>query len=241
MVSSIASRAVLSEGVLDVDHGHEADFMGPLKVGLMPGIGRMRRKLLLEELNITRIRQLAALNMGRLALIFGRQAHLIHQRALGIDPTPVYPFTGTPVVGEEVTLPQDENDDSRLLGCLYRLVEKCAYRMRKRGQIPRKAGLLIRYADQVETGGRFKLPRPGFQDRDLYNPLEKFFFKRCSRRVRVGFIKVWFWEFSPPDPQLTLFHAQHPDEERRSMLTRAMDRIRERYGEDAVMYGRVKA
>ncbi len=238
MVSDIASRTIsFSEGVSDVDHGQEASFMAPLMVGLMPGIGRMRRKLLLEELNITRIRQLAALDMGRLALIFGRQAHVIHQRALGIDPTPVYPFTRVPVIAEKITLPQEENDDSRLLGCLYRLVERCACRMRKRGLIPRKAGLLIRYIDQVETGGRLKVPRPGCQDRDLYNPLEKLFFKRCSRRVRVGFIKVWFWEFFPPDPQLALFHTPFPDEERRSILTRALDRIRERYGEHAVMYG----
>ncbi|MBW1779658.1 MAG: DNA polymerase IV, partial [Deltaproteobacteria bacterium] len=242
MVSNIASRTIsFSEGVSDVNHGQEASFMAPLKVGLMPGIGRMRRNRLLEELNIIRIRQLAALDMGRLTLIFGRQAHVIHQRALGIDPTPVYPLTRVPEIAEGITLPQEENDDPRLLGYLYRLVERCASRMRKSGWIPRKAGLLIRYIDQVETQGRLNLYRPGFQDRDLYNPLEKLFFKRCNRRVRVGFIKVWFREFSPPDSQLTLFHTPSPDEERRSMLTHALDHIRERYGEDAVMYGRRKA
>jgi len=241
LVSNIASRAILSEGVLDVDHGREASFMAPLKVGLMPGIGSVRRKILSEELNIIRIRQLAALDMDRLALIFGRQAHVIHERALGIDPTPVYPFSRAPVIAEEVTLPQEENDDSRLLGHLYRLVERCGWRMRMRRLIPRKAGLLIRYADHVEAEGRLTLARPGFQDRDLYTPLETLFFKRCTRRVRVGFIRVRFWEFSPPDPQLALFDALSSKEERRSMLTRALDRIRERYGETAVMYGRLKA
>jgi len=237
LVSNIASRAGLSEGVMDVGHGREASFMAPLKVSLMPGIGRMRRKLLSEELNIIRIRQLAVLDMGHLALIFGRQARVIHERALGIDPTPVYPFSGAPVIAEAITLPQEENDDARLLGCLYRLVEICAGRMRKQGLVPRRAGLLIRYADHVETGGRLKLPRPGFHDRDLYAPLEELFFKRCGRRVRVGFIRVWFREFSPPDPQLRLFHAPSPDQEKKRMLTRALDRIRERYGETAVIYG----
>jgi DNA polymerase-4 len=241
LVSRIASRAVPSEGVLNVDHGREAGFMAPLKVGLMPGIGPVRRKLLAEELNIVRIQQLAALALDRLALIFGRQAYVIHERALGIDPTPVYPLSRAPVIAEEVTLPQEETDDPRLLGYLYRLVGTCGWRMRKQGLISRKAGLLIRYADHVETGGRLKLPPPGFQDHDLYAPLEELFFKQCTRRVRVGFIRVWFWEFSRPDPQLVLFDVPSPKEERRSMLTRTLDRIRERYGENIIMYGRCKA
>lgn len=245
MISNIASRTIFSEGffegVLDVDHGREAGFMAPLRVGLLPGIGRVRRKVLLEELNIIRIRQLAALDMGSLKLIFGRQAYLIHQRALGIDHTPVYPFTKTPVVGEEITLTRDENDDSRLLRLLYRLVEKCSYRMRKRALIPKKAGLSIKYSDQVEARRQIQLPRLNFRGLDLCNPLEKLFFEVCSRRVRVRFMKVWFWEFHPPSPQLTLFHAPSPDESRKTMITQALDRIWERYGEDAVMYGRHKA
>ena len=242
MVSNIASRTIFSEappeGVLDVDHGGEAGFMAPLKVGLVPGIGRIRKKVLLEELNIIRIRQLAALDMGSLKLIFGHQAYLIHQRALGIDHTPVYPFTKTPVVGEDITLPRDENDDSRLLRLLYRLVEKCSYRMRKRALIPRKAGLSVRYSDQVEVKRQIQLPRLNFRSPDLCNPLEKLFFEVCSRRVRVGFMRVWFWEFHPPSPQLALFHTPSPDENRKAMVTQALDHIWERYGTEAITYGR---
>ena len=241
MVSSIASRTIFHEGsregVLGVNHGREAPFMAPLKVGLLPGIGRVRRKSLLEDLNIIRIRQLAALDMGNLKLIFGRQAYLFHQRALGIDHTPIYPFTRAPMVGEDITLPRDENDDSKLLRLLYRLVEKCSYRMRKRLLIPRKAGLSVRYSDQVETRRLIELPRLNFQDFDLCNPLEKLFFEVCSRRVRVGFIRVWFWEFHPPSPQLTLFHTLPPDKRNKTLITHAMDRIRERYGTEAITIG----
>jgi len=242
MVSNIASRTIFSEGspegVLDVDHGREAGFMAPLKVALLPGIGRVRQKALLEDLNIIRIRQLAALDMGNLKLIFGRQAYLTHQRALGIDHTPVYPFTQTPMVGEDITLPRDENDDSKLLRLLHRLVEKCSYRMRKRALIPRKAGLSVRYSDQVETRRQIQLPRLNFQGSDLHSAMEKLFFEVCSRRVRAGFIRVWFWDFHPPSPQLTLFHAPSPDEKNKTMITHAMDRIRGRYGTEAITYGR---
>ena len=238
MVSSIASRIKPSQGVLDVDHGREAPFMAPLKVNMVPGIGRFRKKILLEELNIIRVRELVLLDMGRLKIIFGRQAYLIHQRALGIDPTPVYPIPKKPMVSEEITLARDENDDEKLLGDLYNLVEKCSHRLRSRTLFPRKASLLIRYSDQMEVKPQIKLSGLSFWDFDLYGPLEKLFFKACERRVRVLFIKVWFWDFSYSSGQLSLFHDPPPDAEKKCNVIHALDRIRKRYGEEVIKYGR---
>ena len=239
MVSSIASRIIPCEGVLDVGQGQEAAFMAPLKVNVVPGIGRFRREILLEELNITLVRELAALDMGSLRLIFGRQAFVIHQRTLGIDTTPVYPTPMKPMVSEEITLPQDENDDWMLLGALYWLVEKCSCRLRSRGLFPGKAGLLIRYSDQMETTRQLKLPYDSsFWDFDLYDPIEKMFVNACNRRVRVRFIRVWFRDFSNSNDQLSLFHTTSPDGNRKSLVIQALDRIRERHGEGSIKYGR---
>jgi DNA polymerase-4 len=178
------------------------------------------------------------MDMDNLRLVFGRQAYVIHQRALGIDPTPVYPPRMKPTVAEEVTLPRDENDDGKLLGILYGLVERCSHRLRSRALLPRKAGLVFRYADQEEVIRRINLPHGSFWDFDLYEPLEKVFLKACRRRVRVRFMKVWFREFSPPNPQLSLFPTIPPVPEKKIQVTRALDSIRERYGDEAIKYGR---
>ncbi len=238
MVSNIASRILPSSGVMDVDPGREGPFMAPLKVDLVPGIGRFRKKVLLEELSIIRVRELAALDMGRLKLVFGRQAFIIHQRALGIDPTPVCPAPEKPMVSEEFTLAQDENDDQKLLGALYGLVERCAFRMRKRALFPAKAGLLIRYSDQIEIRRQVKLSLGSFWDFDLYGPLEALFLNACKRRVRVRFIRIRFWDFSYSNAQLSLFHAPSPDLEKKSMIIQALDRIRAQHGEGVIKYGR---
>jgi DNA polymerase-4 len=237
MVSSIASRVMPSDGVLDVVHGQEAHFMAPLKVRIIPGIGHFRRRILLEELNITRVRQLALLDLGSLRLVFGREAFVIRQRALGIDPTPVYPARVKPMVSEEITIYKDENDDRKLLGALSGLVEKCSHRLRHRALLPQKAGLLIRYSDQMESKRQIRLPHPSLWDFDLYGPLAKLFFKACNRRVRVRFMKIWFWDFSPQS-QLSLFHESSPEAEKGSLLIKALDRIREQYGEGAIKHGR---
>ena len=238
MVAGIASRVIPPAGVLDVDHGGEAIFMAPLKVDMVPGIGGFRKRILLEELNITRVHELVALDMGHLKLIFRRQAFVIHQRALGIDPTPVYPTPVQPIVSEEITLPQEENDDRKLLGVLYSMVEKCAHRLRNRALFPRKAGLLIRYSDHVETRRQLGLPHTRSWGSDLYSPLETLFFKACNRRVRVRFIRVWFRDFSSSSGQLSLFNAPSLAQEKKTTIIQAMDLIRERHGENAIKYGR---
>ena len=238
MVSSIASWIASSEGLLDVDHGQESSFMAPLKASVLPGIGHVRRKILLEELNIFLVREVAALDIGTLKLVFGQQAYVIHQRALGIDPTPVYPPRMEPTVAEEVTLPQDENDDGKLLGILYRLVERCSHQLSSRALLPRKAGLIFRYTDQEEIMRQINLPHMSFWDFDLYAPLERIFLRACRRRVRVRFIKVWFQDFSHPTTQLSLFPTRAPVMEKKALATQALNRIRERYGDEVIRYGR---
>jgi DNA polymerase-4 len=238
MVSSIASTILPSEGVLDVDHGREPSFMAPLKVNVLPGIGPVRRRILLEELNITLVRQVAALDLGNLKLIFGREAYVIHQRALGIDPTPVYPPRMEPSIAEEITLPQDENDDPKLLGILYRLVEKCSHQLRSRTLVPRRAGLLFRYADQEEVTRHVQIPSPSFWDFDLYAPLEVAFLKACQRRVRIRFMKIWFRDFSAPSAQLSLFNSTPLAETKKAMVTLALDNIREKHGNKLINYGK---
>ncbi|HUU41887.1 MAG TPA: hypothetical protein VMW42_13205 [Desulfatiglandales bacterium] len=238
MVSSIAAGIASSEEVLDVNPGRESSFIAPMNAGILPGIGRASRKILLEELNITLVRELAALDIETLRIVFGRQAYVIHQRSLGIDPTPVYPPSMEPMVSEELTLSRDENDDQILLGILYKLVEKCSYRLLSKTLFPFRAGMLFRYADQKEIIRLINLPHMSFQGFDLYTPLERIFLRACQRRVRVSFMKVWFWDFSPPFSQLSLFSAEVPILKKKTLVTQAMNRIRERYGKTKIQYGR---
>jgi len=142
------------------------------------------------------------------------------------------------MVGEEIILSGDENDDRILLGVLYGLVEKCAYRLRKRALFPKKAGLMLRYGDQVEILRRIPLPPGSVRDLDLYKPLEQAFFKACHRRVRIRFMRVWFRDFSPFTSQLSLFPSPHLDTEKRERVIPALDCIRERHGEEAIRYAR---
>jgi DNA polymerase-4 len=239
MVSSIASRLLKSCGIMDVDHGRESSFMAPLKVDYLPGVGHVRRRILLEELNISIVREIAVMDAGSLKLIFKQQAWVIHQRSIGIDPTPVLPPSTEPEVTETMTLERDVNDDEKLLGVLYGLVERCARKLRKRGIKAGRVGLTIRYSDQIENTRKATLSSQGFWESELYPVIESLFFKTCDRRCGVRFMRVRFTDLSPPSSQLSLFFGIDRDIGKNKGVSMALDCIRDKYGSAAIGYGKI--
>jgi DNA polymerase-4 len=236
-VSSIASRIKSNESVIDVAHGTEAAFLAPLRVSTLPGIGVARIRLLENELAIDRIGQIAALDPLSLSCLFGRDARIIHDRARGIDPTPVTPPEVSPTVRESITLDQDTNDDLILLQCLHRMVETCSRRMRDRSIHPGSASVRIRYSDRVEVSRRCKPPQHASSSLDLYPSIEAAFMKAFTRRVRIRHFEVIFRDLQPKSSQLCLFGHQKQNENKTAAI-KAIDHIRHRYGEESIRFGR---
>jgi DNA polymerase-4 len=86
LVSGIAARLVQPDGdVFEVDAGAEREFLAPLPVRLLPGVGAAAERALLDELNVRIIAQLAAIPPDALAAVFGRRAVLLRRFALGVD------------------------------------------------------------------------------------------------------------------------------------------------------------
>lgn len=241
MVSSIASKLLPEEGVLDVDHGRESSFIAPLRVDYLPGVGHVRKRILLEELNISLIREIAVMEVSNLRLIFGREAWVIHQRAEGIDPTPVHTPVSRPEVTESVTFERDINDDEKLLGALFSLVDKCSQDLRKRELVPRRVELTVRYSDRVENKRCIRLPGLSSCESELFTPLDELFYKVCDRRCGVRFMRVRFTDLAAPCPQLSLFSNAGPFAVKKNRLSGAMDLIRGKYGFAAIEYGKAAA
>jgi hypothetical protein len=54
-------------------------------------------------------------------------------------------------------------------------------------------------------------------------------------------MKVWFWDFTTPTRQLSLFQIPEPPKEKASRIIQALDRIRERYGKESIQVGKANA
>lgn len=236
LVSRIAARTVPPRGIIDIERGNEAPFMAPLSVRLLPGVGTMRVQTLFDELNVKLIGDVAAISLPHLRMVFGTFAIVLRQRAIGLDLEPVRPPARRPESEDQMTLAEDTNDDTVLLGHLYALVERIAARMRAIGQKANDVTFTVRYSDGVEVSRRAGLPHSSYWDFDLYPAAEALYFRVNERRTRVRHMKVSFGHAGESAGQLALDLAEI-EEGRKTRLVEALDRIRAKHGHEALQFG----
>jgi DNA polymerase IV len=232
MVSRIASEVVARPaGLQDVPHGNESSFLSPLPVRLLPGIGAQTEGQL-RDLNIRIIRDVATMQTEPLVLAFGRFGLVLHQRALGIDHTPVNPLRAIPALEQEIVLPEDSNDYERLRRVLRDLCECAGEQLRERKQRSNRVELRIRYADYREDGHAVKVTPPLQSSAVLYARSLPVLDLILKRRTRVRSMHLRLTDLSFGSVQLELFADPKP--ERQSKLESALDILRHRYGKTGV-------
>ena len=232
LVSKVASDVTKPRGLQNVRPGYEERFLSPLPVRYLPGVGR-RTLEQLDELNVRLIRELAILPLSHLTHLFGRRGVQLHQWAHGIDPRPVQPPVRRPIITEEDTLPEDSNQLFTLRALLFRLVERGCRRLRRYGVTTQRLSLHLRYSDNRDAQGETRLAFPGQMEFEIYPVAEEMLRRLLTRRVRVRSLRLQFKDLRPPSGQLDLFPRETGRLER---LVAAVDRIRDRFGENAVRY-----
>ena len=236
LVSRVAARVIRPDRLYDVFPGSEAPFLAPLEVDLLPGLDPPSRETL-SELNVERVKDLAALTVFHLRILFGRRAWRFYREARGIDESPVRPPEKAPAIREEETLAEDSNEEAVHREILDRLVVRSASRIRRMGAEARRVSVRIRYADGVESGRLEDLPRPAAADFTLGEAARHLFESARGRRIRIRHLEVVFSALRFAPRQLSLFDPPpdpRPEARREAALTAALDRIRARYGETAV-------
>ncbi len=235
LVSRIAADCLERPGVCDVLRGAEQSFIAPLPVNKLPGIGQTREQLLLRELNLRYIGELASLSLLQLRLVFGPFAPLVQQRSLGQDLAPVTPLRKIPEISAEGFLSQEENNTLVLRAELCRLVEECGTRLR---QINRASGhlqLTIHYADGISAKQDKKLSIPQNHDLFLYQDVVQLFESLCTRRIRIKGLKLSCRDFNRSEHQPSLF--DEGPSLRQLELQKAVDQLRSKYGMHIIQRG----
>ena len=227
MVSRMAAAVTEPAGLQDVQPGDERAFVSPLSVRMLPGVGP-RTLEQLSELNIGVIRELAEIRVEHLALAFGRHGFVLHQRALGIDDTPVCPPMAAPAVEQEKTLVEDTNDVPALKRCLSQLCEAAAGRLRAGGLRAGRLELRARYSDYREDIGRERLGSPTQSTGVMQAHAHALLDRVVARRTRVRSLRLRLTELTDGPAQLELF--KNVKTERRLRLESALDALKMRGG-----------
>ncbi len=247
LVSRVAARVIRPDGLCDVFPGAEALFLAPLPVGVLPearGDARAR----LEDLAVSRVRDLLALSLPQIRIALGRHGDRLRRQALGIDESPVRPPEIAPAVTEEAILAEDSNEEAILLKTLQRLCEQVGARLRRLRTVPGCLRVTVRYAGAVEAHREARLAAPTAADLLLFREARVLLDLARVRRERVHRLELRCTRLVAGPRQLVLFGPEAFDGEpgtgrigAAETLAEAVDRIRARFGPGAVVSGRLLA
>jgi DNA polymerase-4 len=147
VVAKVASDRRKPGGLTVVRPGHEAAFLAPFPIRLLPGVGP-RAEERLEAAGITSIGRLAALGDDQLTVLLrGKVGRELRDRARGIDPRPLEVSTVRISISQEETFERDVVERERLHDELRRMAEQLAEHLRARGQVARTVTTKVRYPD----------------------------------------------------------------------------------------------
>ena len=167
-LAKMASRAAKPDGLLAISPARERDFLDPLPVEALWGVGpRVARKL--HRYGLRKIRDLAELPEARLVPIVGKaSARRLHALAQGVDARPVRPRRGRRSIGAQSALGRSRNRSREALGAvIVGLVDRVARRMRAGGRAGRTVVLRMRFGDFTRATRSRTLPDPTSSTRTI--------------------------------------------------------------------------
>lgn len=243
MAAKILSDMSKPDGLLCIGPEHLRDFLDPLAVERLWGVGRVTLERM-HKAGIRTIGDLAHYDVAVLRTIFGSFGPHLHELANGRDPRPVVADWERKSYGEESTFERDaELDGIDLRRVLTAHGEAIGRRLRADRIRARTVTLKLKLARPL-GGGRypvitrsFSLDHPTDDDAEIGRVAIQMLSRAPKReKIRLAGVQVHNLERSDP-AQLGLFDSSAAADSRNSRLNRALDEVAQRFGEDAITRG----
>jgi DNA polymerase-4 len=230
-VSKVGAGEVKPNGTKLVPAGMEKDFLAPLPVGKIPSIGReTERRLAL--MGVRNCQTLSEVPPRLLEREFGKHGLLMWKKANGRDDSPVVPYREQDSISTERTFHADTIDLRYLHDQIRYQTSQLACELRTLGKLTACVTVKLRYSDFNTFTKQTKIPYTA-HDTILTENALTLFDRLYERRQAIRLVGVRFSELVHGSSQLNLFD----DMEKEGHLLEAMDKIRKRFGKDAVRRG----
>src|SRR5689334_23308884 len=234
LTAKVASDQAKPRGLVWVPPGCEARFLAPLPVRKIPGIGEVTERAL-RALGIETVEQLAAVPQEKLEKIFGQWGDALYRKARGGDSYEFVIDAEPKSISHNLTFGEDTDNVNQLATILSHLSQKACKRLREAGLATRTLTLTIRYAG-FETHTRAKTLAEATQlDSDIYAVFQELFHKHRDATRKVRLLGVSLSSFTHGNEQLDFLEKER--RERLAKLTKAADRLRDRFGFGKVQFG----
>ncbi|MCE2466054.1 MAG: DNA polymerase IV [Dehalococcoidia bacterium] len=158
-VAKIASQIAKPDGLLMVQPGTEEEFLAPLDVGMLWGVGPKTAAALRND-GVDTLGQLAEMDDGTLVRKFGKRGPEMRQRALGLEQDAVAPHRETKSISSETTLATDVGDPAEITRYVESLAGEVAEQMGRKHLRCKTVWIKLRLADFTTFTRQKTLPEP---------------------------------------------------------------------------------
>ncbi|MEU3777790.1 hypothetical protein AB0F11_32290 [Streptomyces sp. NPDC032472] len=222
------------------DRAAVSGFLARKPVAALDGVGPKAARTLCSY-GLDSVGRVAAAPPAVLRRILGpRVGREVHERALGIDRTPVRPGAAARSLAAERPFARDELDPVRHRRALLSLTEELGARLRTRNQVCRAVSLTVRCADRTTLTRTRTLAEPTAHSAALTDAAYSLYAGLGLQRARVRALSLRVEGLTPAE------RAAHqlsfdPQDEKARRLEAVTDRVRARFGPHAIGRGTLAA
>jgi len=225
LISKVATNEVKPNGQLEIPFGEEKNFLAPLKISKLPGIGQETAYKLLRR-GVETIKVLSEIPLEMMETLLGKNGVDLWRKANGLDESPVIPYQEQRSISTERTFQVDTIDLGFLHAELVRMTESIAFELRQQDKLTGCITLKLRYSN-FDTLTRQKSIDYTNADHILLQTAEEVFRKLYDRRLLVRLLGIRFTRLVPGNYQIKLYE----DTQEMIGLYQSVDSIKKRYGE----------
>ena len=224
MIAKIATNEAKPNGYLQVPFGKEKEFLAPLMVNKIPGVGDQTYEVL-KSMGIWTINDINLRTKEELEERLGKWGVDLWNKSFGIHNGEVTQYHEAKSISTENTFNENKTDLVFLMSELVRQSEKIAFELRQDGKVAGCIAVKIRYPDFETTSRQTTVPFTCADDEII--PVAKELFNKLYRKGQpIRLLGVRLSELTNEAVQANLFD----DVERKTDLYKAIDDVKNRFG-----------
>lgn len=228
-VSKIGTGEAKPNGQKEIPAGVEKAFLAPLSIRKIPMVGQKTYELL-RGMGVEKVKTVQEMPLKLMEQVLGDNGVSLWRKANGIDNSPVEPYNERKSISTECTFERDTIDVDHLRRVLISMTEKLAFQLRTEEKLTACVTVKIRYSDFNTYTMQAKIPYTAL-DSTLIEKVKELFGKLYNKRMLIRLIGVKFSHLIQGTYQYDLFN----DTEEQVELYKAMDKLRQRFGEASVV------
>ncbi|MGD8842377.1 MAG: DNA polymerase IV [Gammaproteobacteria bacterium] len=237
LIAKLGSEYRKPDGLTVVSADQVLDFLAPMPVANLRGLGRQTQKIF-DRLRISTVAQLRAVPLQTLARYLGQKAaESFHRQALGIASDEVVPDRQRKSISRETTFETDIRDSAVLRDALRTLASDVARIARREGLSGAVVTLKIRFEGFDTHTRQHKREAPTNDEREILKTAWQLFQsgKLPNKPVRLIGVGISGWEDKRPIQADLFDKPEHAQDKQR--LLKTIDAVTEKFGQRMLQLG----